>query len=74
MAGFCRAVKLDDIRKHGHILTPGRYVGFPEEEDDGILFDEKMKELTVQLKEQMEEGKKLDEEIKKNLEGIRYGV
>ena len=72
--GFCKSATLEEVRKHEHILTPGRYVGFPEEEDDGIPFEEKMKELTVQLKEQMEEGKKLDEEIKKNLEGIGYGV
>ena len=72
--GFCKSATLEEVRKHEHILTPGRYVGFPEEEDDGILFDEKMKELTAQLKEQMEEGKKLDEGIKKNLEDIGYGV
>jgi len=72
--GFCKSATLEEVRKHEHILTPGRYVGFLEEEDDGIFFEEKMKELTVQLKEQMEEGKKLDEEIKKNLEDIGYGV
>ncbi len=74
VTGFCKSATLEEVRKQEHILTPGRYVGFPEEEDDGIPFDEKMKELTAQLKEQMEEGKKLDEEIKKNLEGIGYGV
>ena len=70
--GFCKSATLEEVRKHQHILTPGRYVGFPEEEDDGILFEEKMKELTTQLKEQMEEGKKLDEEIKKNLESVEF--
>ncbi|HID43197.1 MAG TPA: SAM-dependent DNA methyltransferase, partial [Archaeoglobaceae archaeon] len=72
--GFCKSATLEEVRKHDHILTPGRYVGFPEEEDDGILFEEKMNELTAQLKEQMEEGKKLDEEIKKNLERIGYEI
>jgi type I restriction enzyme M protein len=72
--GFCKSATLEEVRKQGHILTPGRYVGFPEEEDDGIPFDEKMKELTAQLKEQMEEGKKLDEEITKNLEGIGFKI
>ena len=72
--GFCKSATLEEVRKHEHILTPGRYVGFLEEEDDGIPFDEKMKGLTVQLKEQMEEGKKLDEEIKKNLEDIGYAI
>jgi type I restriction enzyme M protein len=70
--GFCKAASLAEIQKHNHILTPGRYVGIEEEEDDGIPFDEKMKELTTKLKEQMEEGKRLDEEIKKNLKGIGY--
>jgi len=67
ISGFCISATLDEIRKHNHILTPGRYVGFEEEEDDGIPFDEKMKKLTVELAKQMEEGKKLEEEIKKNL-------
>lgn len=72
--GFCKAVKLDEIRKHGHILTPGRYVGAEEVEDDGIPFDEKMKELTSTLAKQMEEGMHLDEEIKKNLNSIGFKV
>ena len=72
--GFCKAVKIDEIRKHGHIMTPGRYVGAEAVEDDGIPFDEKMKDLTTQLKKQMEEGSKLDEEIKKNLLGIGFKV
>ena len=72
--GFCKSAKLDEIRKHGHILTPGRYVGAEEEEEDTELFEEKMKRLTAELSKQMQEGKKLDEEIKKNLEGMGYGV
>lgn len=73
IAGFCKAVKLDEIRKQGHILTSGRYVGAEEVEEDGEPFEEKMQKLTSELTKQMEEGKKLDEEIKKNLEGIDYG-
>lgn len=72
--GFCKSAKLEEIEKHGFILTPGRYVGVEEEEDDGIPFEDKMKELTSELSKQMEEGKKLDEEIKKNLEGIGFKV
>lgn len=72
--GFCKSAKLNEIEKHGFILTPGRYVGVEEEEDDGIPFEDKMKELTSELSKQMEEGKKLDEEIKKNLEGIGFKV
>ena len=74
IAGFCKSAKLEEIEKHGFVLTPGRYVGVPEEEDDGIPFEDKMKDLTSALKEQMEEGLKLDEEIKKNLEGIGFKV
>jgi type I restriction enzyme M protein len=71
--GFCKSAKLDEIRKHEHILTPGRYVGAEEEEEDTEAFEDKMKHLTAELANQMAEGKKLDEEIKKNLESIGYG-
>jgi len=70
--GFCKSATLDDIKKHNFILTPGRYVGIPEEEDDGIPFEEKMKALTDELKEQMKEGEKLDREIKKQLAKIGF--
>ena len=72
--GFCKSATLDEIREHDHILTPSRYVGFEEKEDEGIPFDEKMRELTSQFKEQMEKGKMLDEEIKNNLGRIGYSV
>lgn len=71
--GFCKSATLDDIRHHGHILTPGRYVGAAEVEDDGEPFDEKMKRLTAELGEQMEQSKKLDKLIWANLEEIGYG-
>ena len=70
--GFCKAATVDEIRKHGHVLTPGRYVGAEAVEDDGEPFDEKMKRLTAQLREQTEEARKLDETIWKNLEGLGY--
>jgi len=72
--GFCKSATIEDIEKQGFVLTPGRYVGIPEEIDDGIPFEDKMKELTSELAEQMKEGLKLDEEIKKNLEGIGFKV
>lgn len=72
--GFCMAAKLEDIRKHGHVLTPGRYVGAEEVEDDGEPFDEKMKRLTAQLREQQAEAAKLDAAIAKNLEALGYGL
>ncbi|CAD7770357.1 N-6 DNA Methylase [Candidatus Methanoperedenaceae archaeon GB50] len=72
--GFCKAAKLEEVEKHNFILTPGRYVGIPEEEEDDEEFEEKMKRLTSELAEQMEEGKKLDEEIKKNLERMGFRI
>ncbi len=68
------SAKLDEIRRHNHILTPGRYVGMEEEEDDGIPFDEKMRKLTSELSEQMKEGQSLNEEIKNNLAGVGFKI
>ena len=72
--GFCKSATLEDIAKHDHVLTPGRYVGAAPEEDDGIPFAEKMADLTAQLKEQFEEGAQLEKEIRKNLEGLGFYV
>ena len=72
--GFCKSASIPEITKQGFILTPGRYVGTKEEEEDPEVFDEKMKRLTAELSLQMKEGQRLDEEIKKNLESIGYGL
>jgi type I restriction enzyme M protein len=71
--GFCMAAKLDDIRKHGHVLTPGRYVGAEAAEDDGEPFEEKMKRLAKTLREQQKEAAKLDAAIAANLRKLDYG-
>jgi type I restriction enzyme M protein len=71
--GFCMSANLELIRKHGHVLTPGRYVGAEAVEDDGEPFDAKMKRLTAQLRQQMEEGRKLDIAIEKNLKELGFG-
>lgn len=71
--GFCKATKLEDIRKYDHILTPGRYVGAEETEDDGEPFEDRMKRLTAMLKEQTAEAVKLDASIAANLEELGYG-
>jgi len=71
--GFCKSATLDDIRHHNHILTPGRYVGAAEVEDDGEPFEEKMARLTTALREQSEKSEKLDKLIWANLEDIGYG-
>ena len=70
--GFCKSASLEEIRKQGWILTPGRYVGVEEEEEDMEAFGEKMKRLTAELSEQMKQAQKLDEEIKENLRRIGF--
>ena len=71
--GFCYSADLDDIRKQAHVLTPGRYVGAEEQEDDGEVFGAKMARLTAQLAEQFEESAKLEGDINNNLAGLGYG-
>jgi len=71
--GFCKSATLEDIRQHNHILTPGRYVGAAEVEDDGEPFAEKMQRLVAQLREQQAEAARLDVAIAKNLEELGYG-
>jgi type I restriction enzyme M protein len=72
--GFCKSATLDEIRKHGHVLTPGRYVGAEAQEDDGEPFEEKMKRLATTLREQQNEAAKLDVAIAANLKELGYGV
>jgi len=71
--GFCKSATLEDVRKHGHVLTPGRYVGAEAQEDDGEPFAEKMKRLVVQLREQQAEAARLDAAISANLKELGYG-
>jgi type I restriction enzyme M protein len=73
VAGFCKSATLDEIRKHGHVLTPGRYVGAAEQEDDGEPFEEKMARLSAQWREQRAEAVKLDTAIEANLHTLGYG-
>ena len=73
VAGFCKSASLEDIRKHGHVLTPGRYVGAVEQEDDGEPFEEKMVRLSTQWREQREAAAKLDAAIEANLKELGYG-
>ncbi|EWH00024.1 type I restriction-modification system subunit M [Halomonas sp. BC04] len=72
-AGFCKAAKLEEIEKHGHVLTPGRYVGAAAAEDDGEPFEDKMQRLTADLQAQFAESDALEARIKTNLEGLGYG-
>ena len=72
--GFCKSASLEEVRTHGHVLTPGRYVGAEEVEDDGEPFEEKMKRLTAQLNEQFKESARLEVEIRNNLSKLGYGL
>ncbi|WBL35398.1 class I SAM-dependent DNA methyltransferase [Tepidiforma flava] len=71
--GFCKSATLDEIRAHGYVLTPGRYVGAEARDDDGEPFAEKMQRLVAQLREQQAEAAKLDAAIARNLEELGYG-
>jgi type I restriction enzyme M protein len=71
--GFCKRTQLADIRKHGHVLTPGRYVGAEAAENDREPFEEKMKRLTATLREQQAEAAKVDAAIAANLKELGYG-
>ena len=70
--GFCKSATLDEVRKHGHVLTPGRYVGAEPQPDDGEPFAEKMTRLSAQWREQWAEAVKLDEAIEANLRSLGF--
>ena len=72
--GFSKVATIDEIAKQDFILTPGRYVGIAEAEDDGEPFEEKMARLTGELAKCFEESNRLQEQIKRNLEAIGYGI
>jgi len=71
--GFCKAATLDEVRKHGHVLTPGRYVGTEELEDDAEPFEDKMARLTSLLREHQLDSEQLDAAILASLKKLGYG-
>jgi type I restriction enzyme M protein len=71
--GFCKSATLEEIKDHSFMLTPGRYVGAADEEDDGELFDEKMQRLIAQLAEQFTQSAELEQKIRENLAKVGYG-
>ena len=71
--GFCKSATLEEVRKHGHVLTPGRYVGAAPQEDDGEPFEEKMARLSDQWREQQAEARRLDAAIEENLARLGFG-
>jgi type I restriction enzyme M protein len=70
---FCKSATIEDVRKHGHVLTPGRYVDAEAQENDGEPFAAKMKRLTATLRQQKAEAAKLDAAIAASLEELGYG-
>jgi type I restriction-modification system DNA methylase subunit len=72
--GFCKSATLEEIRAHGHVLTPGRYVGEEAAEEDAEPFEEKMRRLTAQLREQQTEARRLDAAIETNLKTLGYTI
>ena len=70
--GFCKSASIEEVREHEYILTPGRYVGIEEVENDGEPFEEKMTRLTGELAEMFAESHKLEEEIRQRLGAIGY--
>lgn len=68
--GFCKSASQEEVEANNFVLTPGRYVGAAEQEDDGVPFEEKVTKLTSELSEQFEKSRELEEEIKKNLKQI----
>jgi type I restriction enzyme M protein len=72
--GFCKSADLDLIKQHGYVLTPGRYVGAEEIEDDGEPFEEKMARLVAELNGQFAESAKLEQAIRVNLKGLGHAL
>jgi type I restriction enzyme M protein len=72
--GFCKSASREEVEKHSYVLTPGRYVGIKDAEDDGIPFEEKMQTLTTTLAEQFAKEKVMNEEIKKQLAKIGFEI
>ena len=72
--GFCKSATLEEVRKHGHVLTPGRYVGAEAQEEDEEPFEDKMKRLTAQFREQQAEAAKLDDAIADNLKALGFPI
>lgn len=72
VAGFCKSATIEEVQKHNYVLTPGRYVGAPELEDDGEPFPEKMERLTADLKAHFDESARLENQIRTILEKLGY--
>lgn len=70
--GFCKSANLEEIKKNGHVLTPGRYVGLADAEDDLVSFEEKMSKLSANLRDAFSKGAELEKKIDKNLKELGF--
>ena len=73
LPGFCRSAALNEVRRHAHMLTPGRYVGAEPQPEDGEPFEAKMRRLVADLRAQQTEGARLDAAIAENLKSLGFG-
>ena len=73
VSGFCKSASIEEIRAHGHVLTPGRYVGAEDVEEDDEAFEDKMPRLAAALRERFAKRAALEKKVNKNLEGMGYG-
>ena len=74
IAGFCKIANLEEVKNNEYILTPGRYVGLADVEEDEEPFEQKMERITSELSEQFAKSKELEDQIRQSLEGLGYGV
>ena len=74
IAGFCKVANLEEVKNNEYILTPGRYVGLADVEEEEEPFEQKMERITSELSEQFAKSKELEDQIRKSLEGLGYGV
>ena len=72
VSGFCKSAAIDEVRKHDYVLTPGRYVGTAPQEEDDEPFEDKMRRLVAQLREQQTEAARLDTAIADNFETLGF--
>lgn len=72
VSGYCKSATLEEIKKNGYVLTPGRYVGLADAEDDGVSFEEKMTKLSLDLKSAFTKGRELEKQIEVNLKELGF--
>ncbi len=70
--GFCKSVAIEDLKKKGYVLTPGRYIGLADEKENDSPFEERMQKLSLELRVALAKGRELENEIEKNLKEFGF--